>query len=111
NDGAPVPVVEISTGLSLSVILGVLAVTITASLGSPRGRVQNAVGATRRRAVELIELDRPDPAELARARQALTSSEETLAALVARYPGRTGDLIPLHALVARAHASHGGPSS
>src|SRR5215212_2622804 len=38
NDGDPVPVVEISTGLSLSVIIGVLLVTVLASLVSPAGR-------------------------------------------------------------------------
>ena len=38
NDGNAVPVVEISTGLSLSVILGVLGITVLASLLSPAGR-------------------------------------------------------------------------
>lgn len=38
NDGEPVYVTEISTGLSLSVIMGVLIVTVAASLISQRGR-------------------------------------------------------------------------
>ncbi|MGV0627674.1 TerC/Alx family metal homeostasis membrane protein [Mycolicibacter minnesotensis] len=42
NDGRPLHVVEIGTGLSLVVIGGVLAVTTVASLLSPRGRVQGA---------------------------------------------------------------------
>ena len=42
NDGEPVPVVEISTGLSLTVILGVLVVTVVASLLSPEGKAQTA---------------------------------------------------------------------
>jgi tellurite resistance protein TerC len=40
NDGRHVPVVEISIGLSLGVIVGVLAVTIVASLISPAGRAR-----------------------------------------------------------------------
>ena len=40
NDGQHVPVVEISTGLSLSVIIGVLALTVVASLISPAGRAR-----------------------------------------------------------------------
>ena len=43
NDGQPVNVVEISTGLSLSVILGVLAVTVVASLFSRKGWAQTAI--------------------------------------------------------------------
>src|SRR5918994_5017975 len=45
NGGEPVDVVEISTGLSLSVIIGVLVVTVIASLISPKGRAQNLVSA------------------------------------------------------------------
>lgn len=40
NDGQHVPVVEISTGLSLGVIIGVLAITVVASLISPAGRAR-----------------------------------------------------------------------
>ncbi len=40
NNGQPVPVVEVSTGLSLAVIIGVLAVTVVASLVSPAGRAR-----------------------------------------------------------------------
>ncbi|GAA4746829.1 hypothetical protein GCM10025783_18610 [Amnibacterium soli] len=38
NGGRPVPVPEISTSLSLVVIVGILAVTVLASLLSPAGR-------------------------------------------------------------------------
>lgn len=44
NDGRPVPVVEIGTGLSLLVIVGVLSITVVASLLSGRSRTQNAAG-------------------------------------------------------------------
>ncbi len=60
NDGQPVNVVEISTGLSLSVNLGGLAVTVIASLTSPKGRAQNAVSAARRHAPEYLDVEK-DP--------------------------------------------------
>jgi tellurite resistance protein TerC len=56
NDGGPVTVIEISTGLSLSVIVGILVVTIFASLRSAAGRAQNAVTAARRHATEYLEV-------------------------------------------------------
>src|SRR3954471_7269543 len=59
NDGEPVPVVEISTGLSLSVILGVLVVTVVASLLSPAGRAQNAIANARRHAASYLDSESP----------------------------------------------------
>ncbi|MBB2988373.1 TerC family protein [Terracoccus luteus] len=47
NDGEPVTVTEISTNVSLSVILGVLLVTVIASLLSPKGRAQTAINNAR----------------------------------------------------------------
>src|SRR5829696_2043072 len=58
NHGEPVDVTEISTGLSLSVILGVLIVTVVASLLSPKGRAQNAVSAARRHAKEYLDVEK-----------------------------------------------------
>ena len=55
NDGEHVEVVEISTGLSLTVIIGVLVVTVLASLLSPRGSAQNAVSGARRHATEYLD--------------------------------------------------------
>ncbi|MBX7558540.1 TerC family protein, partial [Streptomyces sp. tea 10] len=43
NDGEPVHVVEVTTGFSLAVILGVLIVTVLASLFSPKGRAVRIV--------------------------------------------------------------------
>src|SRR3954469_11424057 len=57
NDGQPVNVVEISTGLSLSVILGVLAVTVVASLFSRKGKAQNTVSAARRHATQYLDAE------------------------------------------------------
>src|SRR5215212_5250666 len=61
NGGEPVDVVEISTGLSLAVIVMVLLITVSASLLSPRGRAQTYVNAARRHANEFLDIDQ-DPA-------------------------------------------------
>ncbi|WP_280381832.1 TerC family protein [Nocardia wallacei] len=54
NDGEPVHVAEISTSLSLSVIVGVLIVTIVVSLVSPAGKAQTAVSNARRYATQYL---------------------------------------------------------
>jgi tellurite resistance protein TerC len=56
NDGDPVTVIEISTGVSLSVIVGILLLTVVASLRSAAGRAQHAVTAARRHATEYLEV-------------------------------------------------------
>lgn len=61
NDGRPVPVLEISTGLSLSVILGLLASTVIASLVSTKGKAQNVIAAARRHAIAYLDVE-TDPA-------------------------------------------------
>ena len=57
NDGEEVTVTEIGTGLSLTVIIGVLVVTVLASLLSKRGRAQTAIGNARRHARDYLDLD------------------------------------------------------
>src|SRR5690606_724155 len=66
NDGAPVPVVEISTWTSLLVIVGVLLVTIVASLWSPKGKAKVAVTALRMKVADYLSLG-PDAADAIRA--------------------------------------------
>lgn len=56
NDGQPVNVVEVSTGVSLSVILGVLVVTVLASIFSAKGKAKNAVSGAKRHATEYLDL-------------------------------------------------------
>lgn len=56
NDGQPVPVVEISTGLSLTVIVGVLVVTVGASLLSPKGKAHTAISNARRAATRYLDI-------------------------------------------------------
>ena len=69
NDGEPVNVVEISTGLSLSVIIGVLVITVVASLLSPKGRAQTTSPRARRHATEYLDIE-TDPATRRDLRQA-----------------------------------------
>ncbi|WP_193103220.1 TerC family protein [Brachybacterium sp. FME24] len=56
NGGEAFDVPEISTALSLSVIIGVLLITVLWSLLSPRGRAQAAVNNAHREAVAYLEM-------------------------------------------------------
>ena len=82
NDGEHVNVVEISTPVSLSVILGVLVLTVIASLLSPKGKAVNASATVRRRAKEYLACE--DPAEQARLADLLRAEESRLKALPPR---------------------------
>jgi tellurite resistance protein TerC len=55
NGGQPVPVYEISTGVSLTVILAVLAVTVVASLVSPAGRAKTVETLVRKHARTAVD--------------------------------------------------------
>jgi tellurite resistance protein TerC len=54
NGGNPVPVAELSTTLSLTVIIVILLITTAASLLSPRGRAQHALVGARRHAAAYL---------------------------------------------------------
>lgn len=56
NNGEHVDVVEISTALSLSVIIGILVVTVVASLLSKKGRAKTAAGNAKRHARDYMDL-------------------------------------------------------
>jgi tellurite resistance protein TerC len=105
NDGQPVNVVEISTALSLSVILGVLAVTVVASLASPKGRAQNAVSAARRHATEYLEIE-TDSAHREEIFSKLLAEEAHIRKLPEQYRARIREEDKLMALLRRAHAEH-----
>ena len=53
----PVPVIEISTATSLSVIIGVLVITVVASLLSKAGKAQTSINNARRHAVNYLDLE------------------------------------------------------
>ncbi|SIK96529.1 integral membrane protein TerC [Mycobacteroides abscessus subsp. abscessus] len=60
NDGQPVHVVEVSIGLSLTVIIGILTITVLASLLSPKGKALAAIQKVQRLSEQYLEL--PDNA-------------------------------------------------
>jgi tellurite resistance protein TerC len=103
NNGQPVHVVEITTGLSLTVIFGVLLVTVIASLTSRWGRAQNVIAQARRHAHELCEIE-DDPALRAEIYAKLRAEEEQLKRLPEKYRARIREEEKLMALFERAHA-------
>jgi tellurite resistance protein TerC len=107
NDGEPVLVVEISTGLSLTVIIGVLVVTVAASLLSPAGRAQNAITNARRHATSYLDSEyTADPLERERIFQMLLAERDQIVALGPKYRQKVSDEPALMALLERARASH-----
>jgi len=107
NDGEHVKVFEISTGLSLSVILGVLLVTVVASLVSPKGRAQNAVSNARRHASQYLDADfEGDPALRGRIYEKLLDEEETIRGLPEKYRAQIREEDRLVRLLQQAHAEH-----
>jgi tellurite resistance protein TerC len=82
NGGEPIEVMEISTGLSLVVIVIVLVITILASLFSTRGRTQTAMANIRRDALAYLDADYTDDAgERERLFGRLQESKEHIIAL------------------------------
>lgn len=57
NDGEPVHVVEISTQLSLILIIGILLITVIGSLISPKGKAMTAIKNANRYADRYLDLD------------------------------------------------------
>ncbi|MFB4281608.1 TerC family protein [Nonomuraea sp. MTCD27] len=108
NDGDPVPVVEISTGLSLSVIIGVLLVTVVASLASAKGRAQNTVSVVRRHAQQYLDVEQ-DPEVREEIFRRLLAEEAQLRKLPEKYRRQIRDEDRLMALLRRAHEEHDRP--
>jgi len=107
NGGDPVEVTEISTVLSLSVILGVLAVTVVASLVSPKGKAQNAVSNARRHATDYLDAHyATDPAVRDGIFAKMVAEEQQLLALPEKYRARIREEEKLVALLRLAHAEH-----
>lgn len=107
NGGEHVDVVEVSTPVSLSVIIGVLTVTVIASLVSPGGKIQNAVMSARRHAGLYLDLEyTADLSERERVYAELVDEERDIRALAARYPDKVVVDEDLEELIASAHAAH-----
>jgi tellurite resistance protein TerC len=107
NGGQHVEVFEVTTGLSLAVIIGVLAITIVASLVSPAGKAQTAINNARRHAESYLDLEyTADPAERERIYQILLDEEDAIRAMDKKYRDKAKDVDAIRAKVAQAHARH-----
>ncbi|MBD7995564.1 TerC family protein [Arthrobacter sp. Sa2CUA1] len=107
NDGEHVEVVEISTQLSLSVIIGILVITIIASLVSPAGKAQTAVNNARRHANAYLDLSyTADEGERERIYTALCEEERQIEQMDLKYRNKVKDIEDIRSEVARAHEEH-----
>ncbi|PYI38807.1 transporter [Arthrobacter psychrolactophilus] len=107
NGGKHVPVFEISTGLSLTVIIGVLAITIVASLISKSGKAQTVLNNARRHSASYLELDyTADAGERERVYQQLMVEENAIQNLEVKFRDKHKDSEEILEQVAQAHALH-----
>jgi tellurite resistance protein TerC len=108
NDGQPVPVVEISTALSLSVIIGVLVVTVAASLLSPKGKAHTAISNARRSALQYLDIDYTEERGVRLAcYEQMRAQEQVLKGLPPKYKKEIKEGEPeLLDLLRRAHTVH-----
>jgi tellurite resistance protein TerC len=105
NGGEPIHVVEISTGLSLAIIVAVLLVTVVVSLLSPKGRAQTYVTAARRHAREFLDVE-TDPAYCDEIFHRLLNEEANLRRLPEKYRARIRAEEELMRLLREAHEVH-----
>ncbi|HSL35383.1 MAG TPA: TerC family protein, partial [Arthrobacter sp.] len=106
-DGQPVPVIEITTATSLTVIVGVLVLTVVASLLSKAGKAQTSINNARRHAVNYLDLEyTADAAERERIYRMLTDEESQILAMDPKYRNKAKDIDKIRALVAEAHRQH-----
>ncbi|PBC58331.1 TerC family protein [Rhodococcus sp. ACPA1] len=107
NDGEPVNVIEISTFASLAVIIGILVITVIASLTSKRGRAQSAIAGARRHAINYLDLDyTADLAERERMYDKLRGEEEQLKKLDPKFKKMVREETALMDLIKRSHQEH-----
>jgi tellurite resistance protein TerC len=107
NGGEHVPVFEISTGLSLAVIIGVLAVTVIASLVSPAGRAHSAIALSKGSAKKYLTGDFSGKGETRDETYALVvAHERALGLLTPKHRARAAEDEELQALLAEAHEAH-----
>jgi tellurite resistance protein TerC len=107
NGGDHVQVFEITTGLSLTVIVGVLVVTIVASLYSRAGKAHAAVNNARRHAESYLDLEyTADLTERERVYRALLDEERDILEMDRKYRDKVKDIEAIRAKVAEAHERH-----
>ncbi len=109
NDGMPVNVVEVSTNLSLSVIIGTLLVTVIGSLVSPRGKAQSAISNARRLSDQYLDLSYEADQDLReRSYAKLVREIATIRLLPPKYRALIHDEGDLLAKIEHAQAVHDG---
>jgi tellurite resistance protein TerC len=107
NDGQHVSVVEVSTGVSLAVILGVLVVTILASIFSPKGKAKNAVSGAKRHATEYLDLNyETDMAERDKIFARMLREEDQIRKLPEKYKRLIRNESEFVKLLRDAHTEH-----
>ena len=107
NGGEPVEVIEITTGLSLTVIIGVLVITVVASLLSKAGKAQTAINNARRHAVNYLDLGyTADLEERERIFKALVEEERQILQMEPKYRNKAKDVDKIREQVAEAHRKH-----
>ena len=107
NGGEPVPVFEISTSLSLIVIIGVLAVTIIGSLVSKSGQAQTVLNNARRHAESYLDLDyTADKGERERVYAMLMVEEKTISTMEPKYRDKHKDSDEILEQIEAAHRAH-----
>jgi tellurite resistance protein TerC len=108
NDGEHVAVVEITTGVSLTVIVGILVVTVAASLLSKKGRARTAIGNARRHLRAYLDLGyTQDDAERERIYGLLMDEVDQIRRLGPKYRAMARDedeLMEQYAEAKRRHA-------
>ncbi|MFI5889187.1 TerC family protein [Actinoplanes sp. NPDC051513] len=105
NDGEPIHAAEISTGLSLALIVSILLITVVVSLLSPKGRAQTYVAAARRHATEFLDIE-TDPAYCDQIFHKLLGEEAHIKRLPEKYRARIRAEEELMELLRRAHQLH-----
>ncbi|WP_248762202.1 TerC family protein [Pseudarthrobacter sp. SSS035] len=107
NDGEHVNVIEVSTGVSLTVILGVLAVTVLASIFSPKGKAKNAVSGAKRHATEYLDLNyETDMAERDKLFTRMVREEDQIRKLPEKYKRLIRNETEFLDLLRKAHTEH-----
>ncbi|WP_104173524.1 TerC family protein [Arthrobacter sp. Y81] len=107
NDGQHVNVLEISTGLSLTIIIGVLVITVLASIYSPKGKAKNMVSGAKRHATEYVDLNyETGIAEREEIFNKMVREEAELRKLPEKYKRLIRNQTEFMDLIKQAHAEH-----
>ncbi|MCS5722198.1 TerC family protein [Herbiconiux sp. CPCC 203407] len=112
NGGEHVPVFEISTGLSLLVIVGILTITVMLSLFSPAGRAHTVISDAGAQAKKYIEHDyKGDDVARETTYARVLEREKQIAGLAPKYQEKAADDEELAERLAKAHELRGTQSA